>query len=271
MRLPLLAAGVCLLAAAAAPALAAPNPYGLNVAWDQCHGDGGTSNRNFACNTNSGSERLVLSFVTDQRIENVCGMEMYLQIAADGPTLPSWWSMKNTGTCRPTTPNFTTSPPNPSSTECLDWGGSMFGVSGIGNYVIGGAGPNTVTTAAVVAVPQGLGLFVDPATQYFTGSYVISHVKTVGTGACSGCATPVCVLYSHMRLFVDGQSSFHRVFTTPANSPNSQAATWQGGQMVSLQHNCDPQTGQCTNSFGCSTQPTDVRASTWGQVKALYR
>ena len=270
MRRPRIAGSLLLLAVAAAPALSAPNPHGLNVAWDQCHGDGGTSNRMFACNTNSGSERLVLSFVTDQRIENVSGMEMYLQLAADGPTLPSWWSMKNTGTCRPTTPAFTTSPPNPASSVCMDWGGSFFGVAGI-SYVIGAAGPNTATSTAVVGVPAGLGLAVDPGVQYFTGSYLISHAKTVGTGACSGCQVPVCILYSHMRLFVDGQSGFHRSYTTPANGPNSQVATWQGGQLAGLDHTCDPQTGQCTNSFSCVTQPTATRANTWGSVKGLYR
>ena len=226
MRLPSIAGSLMLVAVAAAPALSAP---GINVAWDQCHGDGGTLNRMFACNTNSGTERLVLSFVTDQRIENVSGMEMYLQLAADGPALPTWWSMKNPGTCRPSTPGFTVSPPNPSSTLCVDWGGSFFGSAGIANYVIGAAGPNTATSVAVVAVPQGLGLSVDPATQYFTGSYLISHTKTVGTGSCSGCQVPVCILYSHMRLFVDGGASYYRSFTAPANGPNSQVASWLFG------------------------------------------
>src|SRR5689334_293207 len=140
MRLSLSCSGLLLLVLAASPAFPAPNPFGLNVAWDQCYGDGGTSNRLFACNTNSGTERLVLSFVTDQRIDNVSGMEMYLQIASDGSTLPNWWLMKNAGTCRPTTPTFTLIPPNPSSTQCFDWGG-MNGSAGIAYYNIGAAGP----------------------------------------------------------------------------------------------------------------------------------
>ena len=271
MSLPLIRSSLILLALSAAPALAAPNPYGLNVAWDQCYGDGGTSNRQFACNTNSGSERLVLSFVTDQRIQNVSGMEMYLQFASESPTLPSWWAMKNAGTCRSTSLSFSLSPPSPLSTLCLDWGASLFGAAGIGYYNIGAAGPSTVTTAAVAAVPQGLGLLVDPGSQYFTGSYVINHAKTVGSGSCSGCQIPVCILYSHMLLYVDGQPSFYRAFTTPANTPNSQLATWQSGQTISLQHNCNAQTGLCTNSFICSTLPVRANAGTWGAVKALYR
>lgn len=271
MRLPLLIGSLALLTLTAAPAHPAPNPFGLNVAWDQCYGDGGTPNRLFACNTNTGTERIVLSFVTDQRIDNVCGMEMYLQLASDSGTLPNWWSMRNAGTCRPTTLVFNVTPPNPASTLCFDWGGSFFGSAGIGYYNIGAAGPNTATTAAVVAVPQGLGLSVDPGVQYFTGNYVINHLKTVGTGSCSGCQIPVCILYSHMRLYVDGQGSFYRAFTTPANTPNSQIATWQSGQVSNLQHNCDAGTGLCTNSFTCFSQPVHSNGNTWGAVKALYR
>jgi hypothetical protein len=269
VRLAPLAFATLLLVCAAQPTLAAANPYGLNVAWTQCYGDGGTSNRQFACNTNTGVERLVLSFLVDQQVQNACGMEMYLQIASESPVLPSWWSMKNTGTCRPTAVSFDISPPNPSSTICLDWGGSLFGASGIGYYNIGAAGANTVTTAAVVAVPQGLGLVLDPGITYFTGSYVINHTKTVGSGSCSGCQIPACVYYSHMKLLVDGASAPVRFLTTPANTPNSQIATWQSGQVSGLTHQCDATT--CTNSFLCATQPVSARQGTWGAVKALYR
>lgn len=268
MKLPLLRS-VLLLACVAGSAVAAPNPYGINAAWTDCYGDGGTSNRQFSCNTNLGTERLVLSFVVDQAVQNVCGMEMYLQLASDGSTLPSWWSMKNAGTCRPTSLAFTIQPPNPLSTECLDWGGGSFGSAGIGYYNIGSLGPNVVTTAAVTAVPQGLGLTLDPGVEYFTGSYIINHAKTTGTGSCSGCQLPVCVLYSHMKLYVDGGGPAIRVLTTPANTPNSQLATWQSGQFFNLQHTCDSQT--CVNSFFCSTQPVSSRHSTWGAVKSLYR
>ena len=41
-------------------AFAAP---GIAMRWDRCYGEGGTANKDFACNTNQGSERLVLSFI----------------------------------------------------------------------------------------------------------------------------------------------------------------------------------------------------------------
>lgn len=258
------ACGVC-------PALAAPNPHGLNLTWDQCHGDGGTSNRMFACNTNAGVHRLVTSFVVDQQIQNVNAMEIYVHIASESPTLPQWWSLRNAGTCRPSSLSFSTIPTNPSSTVCFDWTNGN-GASGIGFYNIGVAGANTVKMAAVAAVPAGLGIVVDPGVQYFTGAFQINNAKTVGTGACSGCQIPVCLVYSYMRLFVESQPSGpYRVLNTPANTPNSQVATWQSGQVVGLQPNCDPVTGVCSPSFVCSTQPVDSRRSTWGAVKSLYR
>lgn len=255
--------GVC-------PALAAPNPYGLNLTWDQCYGDGGTSNRLFACSTNSGVERLVSSFVVNQQIANVSGMEVHINIASESAALPQWWSMKNAGTCRPTGLAFTVSAPDPTSTVCFEWHNGLAS-AGIGTYNIGASGANTVKMVAVEAVPSGLGIVVDPGVQYFTGTFLINHTKTVGFGACTGCLVPVCLMYSYMRLFVEGQANPVLVLNTPANTPNSQLATWQGGQFVGLQPNCDPVTGVCSPSFVCSTQPVDSRRSTWGAVKSLYR
>jgi hypothetical protein len=258
------------LALSPAASFAAPNPYGLNAAWNQCWGDGGTSNRLFACNTNSGAELLVLSLRVDAPIANVSGVEMYLQFAAESASLPAWWAMHNTGTCRQTALDFVIQPPNPASTQCLDWGAGSFGAAGIGNYVIGGAGLNTVTTAAASAVPPGLGLRLDPGVEYFTGTYRISHAKTVGTGACGGCNVPMCLFFAKARIFVDSNPSPVRILTTSANTPNSQGATWQSGQFVNLVHNCDP-LGNCATAFLCSTQPVSGRGNTWGAVKSLYR
>ena len=55
---PILAVGVL----AWAPAFAADPD--LELAWSDCQGDGGGRNLAFACNTNSGRETLVASFVS---------------------------------------------------------------------------------------------------------------------------------------------------------------------------------------------------------------
>ena len=53
------------VAAVLVPLLVAPAFAGVNLRWDQCFSDGGVQNKTFACNTNVGVERLVMSLVLD--------------------------------------------------------------------------------------------------------------------------------------------------------------------------------------------------------------
>ncbi len=268
MKASLLCTVALALLVAAGSAHAAANPFGLNLAWTDCYGDGGTSNRLFACNTNVGNERVNMSFKLDQPLTNVTGMEMYLQIASESPTLPLWWSLMNTGTCRPSSLALVTQA-NPNWTQCQDWGAGTFGSSGIGNYVIGAAGPNTVTSVAVSAVPSGLGIVLASGVEYFNGAYSINHQKTVGAGACGGCIVPVCILFSKLKIYTENPAGF-RWITTSANTPNSRAVTWQSAQFVNLVHNCDA-SGFCITSFACGTPPVSAQPNTWSAVKSLYR
>src|SRR5207249_2760165 len=105
--------------------------------------------------------------------------------------------------------------------------------------------------------------------EYFTGSFGISHIKTVGTGACAGCSTPVCLLYSYARIALVNNVT-GAILSTPANTADSHVATWQNGQISGLTQHCDAN-GTCTASFACGSQPTCANASTWNQVKTLYR
>jgi hypothetical protein len=92
--------------ALAASAHAATTPPGVNLRWDSCYADGGVINKTFACDTNTGSERLVMSFVLDADMLDVSGQEIRVFIKSVNPTLPSWWALKNAGTCRVTSLGF---------------------------------------------------------------------------------------------------------------------------------------------------------------------
>lgn len=73
-----------LLALGIAPAHAG---QGVNLRWSNCLGDGGTFNRNFACDTNAGSHVLVGSFELGQDMLQVSGQECFIEFAvasADG-------------------------------------------------------------------------------------------------------------------------------------------------------------------------------------------
>lgn len=81
---------------------AAVSPPGVNLRWDNCYGDGDVWNKNFACDTNSGSERLVCSFELDQPIADVFSVETILSLSAASATLPAWWEYRTINTCRQT-------------------------------------------------------------------------------------------------------------------------------------------------------------------------
>lgn len=251
--------------------LAAPTPSGVNLRWDRCYSDGGTMNRSFACDTNAGSERLVMSFVLDSQMDQVCQVDMFLDIRAVDPVLPVWWTMKNTGTCRPTSLTFVTTPP-PGTVECVDWsGGHQAG--GIGIYAIGEIGPNTVRVRMAGAVAPAYFTTLFAGTEYFAGSLTIDHLKTVGTGACGGCDRPVCLRLDGMVIETCPIQN-NRDLREGANGPESQVAHWQNGAVANLGPPCPAGENHfnCTRPFDCVlSPPTAVRGSTWGAVKSLYR
>ena len=74
---------------------AAVSPPGVNLRWDNCYGDGGVWNKTFACDMNSGSERLVCSFELADAFPQVSGAEVYLDLSAQSAQLPAWWGFKN--------------------------------------------------------------------------------------------------------------------------------------------------------------------------------
>src|SRR5262249_19873423 len=55
---------------------------GVNLRWDQCFGDGGAQFRDFACDTNAGSERIVGSFALATDMPNVSGLELHLHVGS---------------------------------------------------------------------------------------------------------------------------------------------------------------------------------------------
>src|SRR5262245_11737683 len=76
-------AAAAVLLALAVNANAAVSPPGVNVRWDQCYIDGGPANKTFACNTNAGTDRLMLSFVLDAPMSDVSGMEIVVDLRSE--------------------------------------------------------------------------------------------------------------------------------------------------------------------------------------------
>jgi hypothetical protein len=257
--------------ALAALAPAAADAAGMSLRWDKCYSDGGVVNRTFACDTNTGAERLVMSFVLDNPVADLSGVEIRMIIVPASPTLPSWWQMKNVGTCRPTSLTMNLVLP-PGSVNCVNWGNEAAMAGGIGAYTVSSQpGPNTAVVQMIGAVPASDLATIEAGQEYFAGTLVINHAKSVGVGACAGCDVPTCIVVDRMRLTtpVFGNDV---TLLDPAFGSDSNFARWQNGQETNVQLvNCEGHNFGCYHSFSCELSSTPTRNATWGAVKSLYR
>jgi len=229
---------------------------GTNLRWNACIGDGGTINRNFACDTNSANHVLVGGFELAAGMTDVSGNEIVVDIASASPNLPAWWHFRNAGTCRQNALSFNTAI-SPLAVNCADWGDGL-SVGGVGAYNIGARGPNTSRIVAATAVPPASLAALFAAQEYFSFNVVINSAKTVGSPNCVGCLDPVCIVFNSVNLTTPVAANNRRL-VGPANGFDSDFATWQGGGGVVVQ-----------GVPGCGAA-TPTRASTWGTVKSLYR
>jgi len=257
--------------ALATPALAAPTLPDINIRWDNCYADGGVMNKSFACDTNSGSELMVMSVQLDSDMDRVSGVELRVSIKPAAPALPAWWDFMTAGSCRQTSLSYLPSPMLPEG-NCPDWGqGLEQGALPSTGYHLGAIGPGSAVAFPIAAVPQSTLQTLSAGIEYVVGALRMNHARSVGADACAGCATPVCILFTSLKLTTSLPRA-DRLLTQGANDVASQVIHWQNGQLTNLENSC-------TGTFSCSTQfdclaiasTTAARRNTWGAVKALYR
>lgn len=237
-----------LLVLSAAPALAGPH-----LRWNACEGDpGATGNQAFACNTNSGSERIVASWWVPDSIQHVTAAEVVIDLAFDTPTVPDWWSFHNTGSCRRTGLGFNLTPL--ANTSCVDYWTERGAAGAIVAYQA--IYPDRRRLLAVAAVPAASEFAIGPHTgEMFGFNLLISHASTIGTGACAGCSVPVCIGFTQLR-FERPVPLPYVTYSGVYSQDNDWFVTWQGPS--------SPANGGCPLA-------TPVRNQTWGSIKATYR
>jgi hypothetical protein len=234
----------------AAPAVAADNVY---LSWSRCHGEGlGTQNRTFACDTNAGSEVLVCSFVSATDMHNVSGNEIVIDVLSEVDPLPPWWAFKDPGTCRQSSLGINATA-NVSDVVCVDWAsGQSTGGIGAYNSEIGTIDPSLSSRhrrlKIALAVPFTSLATVVAGTEYYACNIIMDHAKTVGSGACGGCAGSVCLYLQYVKVTTINNVDDR---TLDGTDLAGSIATWQG------------------SGANCLLVP--VKNATWGQVKALYR
>lgn len=249
-----------LLAISATVASAGP----LSLAWENCRSGGGASNKNFACNTNTGGgHTLVASVAAPAGIDLWNSFEGEYMLTFAG-NQPAWWQLRNqtgqTGQCR--NGSISANAIGAGLTGCSDlYSGN--GAGGIGTYQNGpnipageetGPAPNKARLLLVFAIPAGNEAPLTPGEEYFVAKVVINNAKTVNS-LCTGCADDACVELVGVKI---GQ---------PAGSP--------GGNPEIRQVLGDPSglaTWQVDNgSIDICLPQVPARRATWGSVKSLYR
>lgn len=234
---------------------------GVNLRWTNCFGDAGTQNKVSACASTLGSAgTLVGSFElataitgdgTPANIGGVTGIEGILDLIAAGGALPAWWDYSAPGGtvgCRGNAMalNATISG---AAVNCFDWAGGQ-AAGGLAAYNDTGS-PAGIPGHRRIKLGFAVATAVDvpAAAEMFGFNIVISNAKTTGAGACTGCATNVCIVLNSVNV-VPGILA--GVLLGSGTAPGSNIATWQASV-----------------AGDCSGVPT--KNATWSQVKSLYR
>jgi hypothetical protein len=202
----------------AIPAFAAT---GVNLAWDACLGTGGVSNKTFACDTNSGTDYLYVSFVSDTAISDVTGMELKIDGVSCSSEIPTWWHFKNVGACR----QFAMSASGAQGIEspgCANlWPPTPAGgIASFNLMLFQDPAPRpTFRMFVIYGVPSAEKFQISPGQETFVARVAITHAKTVGPGACSGCDTPLSI--GVHRLDLTRTSALPQVTFSPRRFPGA--------------------------------------------------
>lgn len=215
---------------------------GSNLSWNSCAISYATGNLNFACDSNSATNHLVVSFRLAAPMPDYIGVAIRLecQVGA-GSTMP-WWSF-TPGGCREGAIGLTPVPDGIGgcASACL-------GRSQAGGVIVETVGTSRWRLRADWAVDAPTALAAD--TRYAAMVITMSTERSFdnGSGVCEGCDRQACFSLDQVELF-------------PMSFPPSVDASQPDVRNYVTYQNA-------IASDGCVTP---ARASTWGAIKALYR
>lgn len=212
------------------------------LGWDHCGSR--ILAKQFACDTNAGESRLVVSALRDSVAFFTNGFRCVLEVAVDAPSLPSWWQVRS-GDCRGGALTSTILPMPEDFGSCAyasSW--SLVDTWIVAEYVPA-TGRLRLTLYGASAIGESQ---MTPFVETFIVALHIRHELSTGAGSCSGCDTPACVLLRELTI-VDGAPTGALV-TLPILEP-SFLLGWQ------------------SDRANCIATP--IRNQTWGGIKSLYR
>jgi len=208
---------------------------------------------NFACNTNDGSNVLVVSFVPNYDIPDVNGMSAALDLVSASCPMTPWWQFKNLGACRATALSANAIA-LPAQLSCADiWQGQA--AASVASYLWGIDGDFRRSRILVeLGTPTGWGEPVSADTEYYGVNLIIRNTSTVGAGSCTGCTDPMLIMLEEVVLRTIDSGTYR------IQNPNVYNLAWW--------QNC---VGDLCGPYPPSPCVTAALNRTWGQIKSIYR
>lgn len=225
---------------------------GVNFSWNACTSEGGVQNKTFACNTNTGVLVMYGSFTLTADQPNFVAIEATVDIHAESASLPDWWQFLNEGACRQNALSAAFDFSGDPGTSCHDpWAVSATGAAaGYHTYwttpPVPSGNASDAQVLLIAAVPSISPQHLAAGTEYYAFKLSIALAKTVGTGACSGCSTPVCITLSRLSAIQIDNSQ--EVLTQPVTA---NVVTWQSP-------------ASCPGAEAAQN-------ITWGQIRSVLR
>jgi hypothetical protein len=177
-----LALAALLLATSAAVASVA-RAGGVNFNWGTvCYTEAPASVRTFACNTNSGTHPMTMSFRLDADMTDMVGLEIEVEGQSDATSLPDWWKL-GAADCRPNGLAYSGDNSAVATETCADWNGGA-------GFVVPASYTWDADRAHVTcgyAIDASAPFSLPANVEHYAGTLTLRDTKTVGAGACAGC------------------------------------------------------------------------------------
>lgn len=200
------------------------------------------------CDSDFGSQEWFASFTLDAAIVDAIGVVAIFDILHSAPTLPDWWAL-HSGGCRANELDpFASFIDRPG---CADpWEDASLGATALLQGINptqprGGANQMRIYYAAAVASSQA----VDWAagTTYHAARLRLTNARTIGAGACVGCAGSACIVLNAIE--VQRLSGPDVLLTAAPGGQN--IVNWQAA--------------------GPDCAPVPARRTSWGSLRTMYR
>ena len=230
---------------------------GLNLYVGDCGGGTTTSTVTNACTTNTGTAMtLVGSIVLPSSMADFVGCAAIVDVQTDAATIPDWWRGDGAGCRSGAITGLMDATVSPSSSTVWDGLSNILPVFAVqpndptrtGNDVP--VSRVRLNMGAAQSSTTGSALTADGSTELGVVKFTITKAKSVGAGACTGCATPACIVLNEINIQpVSTSEPWIRI----TNALGNNHIAYNNGLVLA-----------CPSAV-------PVKNHTWGEIKALYR